>query len=119
MAWELARNDEYRIDALDVAGTGVARSEPLGGGGDPAQPIVVKCHRCGIFGGALLDLDEGKSLAAPGDEVDLAASDPRAPRENAPAVEPQPPRGEIFGAAPARFGCGALQRSSANCKARA
>ena len=119
MSWQLARDEEDRVDALDIAGASVARGKPLGGVGDTAEAIFVERHCRRFDGRALLDLDERERLAAPRDQVDLAPGDPRALGEDAPAVQPQPPGGEVFGAAATRFGFGAAQRRSARASARA
>ena len=88
MARKAAGDEEDRVDADRVAGPGETRREALGGGRHPAQAIFVERHRRGVFGGALLDLDKGERTAAPRDEVDLATGNPRAPGEDAPAMEP-------------------------------
>ena len=119
MPWQLTRDEEDRVDALDVAGAGIAWGKALGGVGNAAQAIVVERHRGGFDGRALLDLDKGERLATPGNQVDFTPGDARALGEDPPAVEPQPPGGEIFGAAAARFGGGAAQRGSAKASARA
>ena len=82
----------------------VARREPLGGSGDPAQPPFVEREGGGVLGGARLHLDEGERAAPPGDDVDLAAGNAGAPGEDAPAVQPQIPAGERLGAAAALLG---------------
>ena len=119
MARPAAWNDEQRVDADVVAGAGVALSELLGGGRDPTQAVTVEREVGGFAGGALLNLDEGDDPAAAGDEIDLAAVDPRAAGEDPPAVEAKPPGGERFGAAAATLGECAVQAPSPSSRARA
>jgi hypothetical protein len=104
VAGQSAGDQEQGIDANRVAISGVAGREPLGGDRDPAQAIFIECPCCGVFGAALFDLDEGQCPAATRNEVDLATGNAGAPRENSPALQPQPPGGERFGPTPPRFG---------------
>lgn len=76
MARQAARDDEDGIDPDDVARTGVACRQALGGGRDPTQAVVVERPGCGLRTAALLDLDERKRRAAPGDQIDFATRDP-------------------------------------------
>ena len=111
-------HEEQGVDADVVAGPREAGGQPLGGDGDPAQPVMVERHRRTVGVGARLDLDEGKHAATPGDEVDLAARHPRAAGEDPPAVQPQPPGGERLGGAAALLGDGAaVQRDSSSARA--
>ena len=119
MTWQATGDDEDRINADRVAGFGKARSEAFGGGRHPAQAIFVERHRRGVFAGALLDLDERECAPAPRDKIDLAAGNPRAAGKDAPTVEAQPPGGDGFGAAPARFGGVAVQLPAPSSSARA
>ena len=119
MTRQAPRNEENRVDADRVAGPGKARREALGGGRHPAQAIFVERHRRCVLGGALLDLDEGERTPAPRDQINLAAGNPRAPGEDAPAVESEPPGGDGFGAAAARFGGRAFQSPPPSVSARA
>ncbi len=116
---EPARDDEHRVDADVIARTDIARGKLFGGGGDAAQAIAVERYRCGVGGGTLLDLDEGDHLAAPGDEVDLAAAQFDALGEDPPAVEPEPPGGEGLGATAALLGFPAVQSPEPRTRARA
>lgn len=119
MTRQAPRDDEDGVDADRVAGLGIARGQALGGGRDAAQTIFVERQGRGILAGALLDLDEGEGMAAPRNQVDLAARDPRAPRENMPAVQPEPPCRDRLGAAPPRFGRLAGQSLVPSSSARA
>jgi hypothetical protein len=112
----VTRDEVERVDADEVAGAGEAHRELLGSYRDAAQAIMVERPRRGIRGGALLDLDKGKDVSAPRDEVDLAAVDPSASGEDRPTVEAKPPGGNGLGAAATLFGGFALhsgERSSA------
>lgn len=104
VAGEAAGHDEDGIDANVVAGAGVARRQPLRRHRDTPQAMLVEAPRRCILVGPLLHFDEGDRPAAPGDEVDFATGDARAAVEDAPAVEAQPPGGEAFRLATARFG---------------
>jgi hypothetical protein len=79
---------------------GVDREVALGGGGTP------------------LHFDEGDRAPAPGDQVDLAARGFHPAPDDAPAVEPQPQRGEALALAPAPFG-GFATHEAFNSSARA
>jgi len=105
---------EQSVDPNIVAVAHVARREPLGRDRDAFQPMAVERERRVRVAGARLDLDKGEGAAAAGDYVDFASRDPRPAREDAPAVEPQEPAGEGFGAAPASlsFAAGHLRDSS-------
>ena len=119
MARQAAGDEEDRVDADRVAGPGETRREALGGGRHPTQAIFVERHRRRVLGGALLDLDEGERAPASRDQIDLAAGNPRAPGEDAPAVEAEPPGSDGFGAAAARFGGRAFQSPPPISSARA
>ena len=99
-----ARDEVNGVDADHVAETGVARREAFGGDRDPAQAVGVERPCGGILGLALLDLDEGEGAAAARDEVDFAAGNARSLGEDRPAVKPQPPGGDAFGAPSALLG---------------
>ena len=92
----------------------------LAGGGDhaPQSPVGERKVRR-LVRRALRDLDEGDRPPALGDEVDLAASHLRAPRQDAPAVQAQPPGGDRLGPPPAPFGLGPAQASPPSSSARA
>jgi hypothetical protein len=112
------RHDEDRVDADIVAVAHEARCKAFGGGGDPPQPPRVERE----FGGAVacpgLDLDEGERAPAPRNDVDFAAGDAGAPREDPPAVQPQPPGGQPLGAAASLLGqLAAVQRLSSRARA--
>ena len=81
------RDDEDRVDADVVAGAGVTRLKLARGDCDAAQPMFVERKRRSVGGGALFDLDEGQHLAAPRDQVDLAAAHLDPLGEDSPAVE--------------------------------
>ena len=88
MTGKASRDDEDCVDADVVAGALKTRRQTLRRHHDAAQAMLVE-RQCGaIVGGALLDLDEGDGAAAPGDQVDLAAWNAGALRENAPALKP-------------------------------
>ena len=110
------RDEEDGVDPHVIARAGVAQREALGGDRDAAQAIGVERLGGGFLGAALLDLDESERAPAPRDQIDLAAGNARALGEDRPAVKPQPPGGDGFGATTALFGPLALQlptRSSA------
>lgn len=118
VARQLAGQEEDGVDANVVAGAHEARGEPLGGGDDPAQAIVVEGHGGAFLGGARLDLDEGDDVPAAGDQVDFAAGDAGPLGEDPPAMEPQPPGSEALGAAAALLGqLAAVQRPSSSARA--
>lgn len=119
VAGEAAGDEEDGVDTDVVAGTGEARGKLLGCCGDAAQAVAVEREVGGRCGGALLDLDKGDSATAAGDQIDLAAMDSHAPREDPPAVEPQPPGGERLGAPAAAFGEEAVQPLAPSSSARA
>ena len=81
--------------------------------------MLVERKRCGVGGGALLDLDEGQHLAAPGDQVDFAAAHLDPLGENSPAVEAEPPGRDRLGAASTLFGVAAVQPDAPIANARA
>ena len=89
-----ARDDEQGVDADVVAGPLVTHRQALGGDGDAAQPVLIEREARRGRVAARLDLDEGHDPPAPRDDVDLAAEDPRATGEDAPAVEAEPPSGD-------------------------
>ena len=119
VAREAAGDDEHRIDADVVAGSGVASRELLGRCGDPAQPVAVEREVGGFAGGALLDLDEGDDTTAAGDQIDLAAVHPHALPNDAPTAKAKPPCSQCFGAAAAALGERAVQLSAPSSSARA
>jgi len=106
MARQAARSEEDRVDPRDVAGAGETRGQALGGDRDPAQARPVERPGGGFGAAPLLDLDERERRTAPRNQVDFAAGDARADREDSPAVKPQPPRRKRFGAATALLGGG-------------
>jgi hypothetical protein len=101
---QAARDDEQRVDPDRVAFAGEAGRKALGGIGDAAQAIFVERPGGGFLAAALLDLDEGQRSSATGDQVDLAARNPRAPRQDPPPAQPQPPGGDRFGPPAPRLG---------------
>jgi len=118
MAWQLAGQEENGVDADVVSVAHEARRQPLGGDDDAAQAIVVERHGGAFLGGAGLDLDKGDDFAAAGDQVDFAAGDAGAAGEDPPAMQPQPPGGEAFGAATALLGqLATVQRPSSSARA--
>jgi len=118
MPWQSARVEEDCVDPGNVPRAGIARRQALGGDRDPAEAVMVERPCGGIEGLALFDLDERDGRAAPRDEVDFAAGDPRADREDSPGVKPQPPRRERFGTAAALLG-GAMGQARPRSSARA
>jgi hypothetical protein len=119
VARQPAGDDVQRVDADIVAGTGEARRELLGGGGDPAQSPRVQRKARGKVVGALLDLDKRDHAAAADDEVDLAATGADPTGKHAPAVQPEPPGGNGLRAPTATLGRLALQRPPPSSSARA
>lgn len=105
-----SRHDEQGVDPDVVALTHITRGETLCGGDDPSQAVVIEREPRRILGRSRLDLHEGERPAALRDDVDFAAGHPRAPGEDAPALEAKVPAGERFRAAPAFFRCLAVQR---------
>ena len=82
MPWPATGNDEQGVDAKVVAVPEVARRKPFGGDGDPAQPIIVQREGGGNVVGPRLHLDEGESVTPPSDDIDFAARNARAARED-------------------------------------
>lgn len=119
MVGKAARDDENGVDADIVTVARVARGKLFGGGGDPSQAAAIERHSGGIGGRALFHFDEGEHFAAPGDEVDLAATKLHAPAKDSPAVEPEPPGGDGLGAATAPFCFPPVQSELASMSARA
>lgn len=119
VAWQTTGDKEDGVDADRITGPGKAGAQALGGGRDPTQTIFVERHRGGVLAGALLDLDERKGAPAPGDKVDLASGNPRAARDDAPAVQPEPPRCDRLRAATAGFGGLTFQSPAPSSSARA
>ena len=118
MAWQTPRRNQDGVKTkLKFGMLGMRHQPPLRGVDD--APLLARRHRIGgvIEAGAGLDLDEGQSPSAPGDDVDLAARHPCPPCEDSPAMKPQVDRGETFGAAPALFGLLAVQRISSSTRA--
>jgi len=104
MARQAARDDVDGVDAKRVAVAHETGREAFRGGDHPAQAPLVERELRRVHRGARLDLDEGERATTPGDDIHFAAGDPRAPRKNPPAVEPEPEGGEALGAAAASFG---------------
>jgi len=119
MTGQPTRHDEQRIDANIVALTRVTRGRPLGRDRHAAQPIRVERPVGCLHAAALLDLHESKGAAAPDDEIDLSAGNPRASGEDAPALAPQPPGSNQLRPSAACFGDLAIQPRSLNSRARA
>lgn len=113
-----AGRDEDGVDPDVVVLPRVPRRQPLGGDGHPPQPIFIQRQRQPLLAAARLDLDEGQGLAAPRDEVDFAARNARAPGEDAPTMQTQPPGGQPFRPAAALLGFDApVQRLSSSARA--
>jgi hypothetical protein len=113
-----AGRDEDGVDADIVARPSVSRCEPLGRDGNPPQPIFIESQRQLFCGSARLDLDKGQALSAAGNEVDFAARYARAPGQDLPAVQTQPPGGQSFRPAAALLGFDApVQRLSSSARA--
>jgi hypothetical protein len=118
MARQTSRHEEHGVDADVVAGAGIACRQPLGGDRDPPQPLLVEGDGRAVLAGPRLDLDKGQDAAAPGDQVDLAAGNPGAAGEDAPAVQAQPPGRDPLGLAPALLGqLAPVQRTSSRARA--
>lgn len=83
--------DEHRVDPDGVADAGVAGRQPLRGDSHATQSIFVERPGGGIFRTALLDLDEGDGLGSPSDQIDFTAGNARAPSQNVPPLQAQPP----------------------------
>ena len=112
-----ATNDEHGIDPNVVAVAHVARREALGGDDHSAQSPLVEREGGRFFAGPRLDLDEGQRAPAPGNDVDLAAGDASAAREDSPAVEPQVPAGQRLRPAAALLGRLPVQRMISRTRA--
>lgn len=119
MAGQAARDEEQCINANGVAIAGEAGRKPFRGDRNTAQPIFVERPGGSVLGAALLDLDEGQRSAAPGNQVDLAAANPRALGEDPPALQTEPPGRERFRPPPACFGDLPLQSLAPSSSARA
>ena len=104
MPRETARDEEDGVDPDNVAGACEPRGQALGGDRDPAQAILIERPGGGFLAVALLHLDECDGRTTPRNEANLPTRDPRADRKDPPAVQPQPPRRNRFGAAAALLG---------------
>ena len=65
---------------------------------------------------ASFDLDERKSPAAPGHDIDLSARHPRPSREDAPAFKAQIPAGQGFGSSASLLGGLSIQRGRSSAR---
>ena len=119
VARQPARDDEQGVDPDIVAGAHVARRQPLGGDRDPAQPVAVEREGGGVDARTSLDLDERQDPAAAGDDIDLAARNPRPPGEDSPTAETKPPGGNGFRAPSTGFRDVAVKALPANYNALA
>ncbi len=81
-----------RLAGDDVEPPEEPRCEIFGRGGDAREPALVDRIIELFAGRAALHLDEGDERAPPRDQIHLAGGGADAPREDAPALEPQPPR---------------------------
>ncbi len=97
------RNDKHGIDPNGVAGPGKAGRQSFRGHCHPPQSIFVQCPGGCILRPALLHLDERDGSAAPCDQIDFTARDPRTLGENVPAIEAQPPSGNCLRPTSSRF----------------
>ena len=119
MARPLAGHDEQSVDADVVSGPGIARRELLSSRGDPAEAMLIQGQASSIGAAPLLDLNERHDAAAPGDEVDLAAANPGALREDSPTMEPEPPSRENLRPPSALFCLNPVQPPPPSSSARA
>ena len=118
MPGQAAWDKEHGVDADVIAFASVARGEALGRDDNPAQPIFVQCHGCGLFAGAGLDLDKCNDTATSRDEIDFAASHTGASSEDPPTAQAQPPGSNRLRLAPALFGGDPpVQRLSSSARA--
>lgn len=118
MPRETAGQEKDGVDADIIAVAHEARRQPLSRDRDAAQAILVEGHRRAFLAGARLDLDKGDDAAAACDQVDLAAGNARPCRQDAPAMQPQPPGRQPLGAAAALLGqFAAVQRPSSKARA--
>ena len=99
MAREPSGDDEQGVDPDIVTVAHIAWSEPLRGDSDPAQAVAVERPGRRFFRSAGFHFHKGEGSAAPGDDVDFTARNPRPPRQDSLAFQPQIPAGEGFGAA--------------------
>jgi hypothetical protein len=115
VAGQAARNDEDCVDAHVIAGSDIPRGETLGSDGDAPQAVFVEGETGGFVARSRLYLDESRDPAAARDQIDFAAFDLAALREDAPAVEPQPKGRDPLSATAPSFGLDPvhLARSSA------
>src|SRR6478736_2844398 len=93
MAKRDAARDQDNVDANIVTRLHVARRQIFGCRGDARQAALADREVELGLGRAALDLDEGYQVALPCDQIDFADRRPHPPREDAPALEPQPPGG--------------------------
>jgi hypothetical protein len=119
MARKFSGYHEDGVDADVVARPCVARCKSLSRNGDAAESIFVERQSGGVFTIALLNLDEGNHLSAPCHQVDFATRNSCAPRQDSPAAQPQPPRGNGFRAPSTGFRNVTVQALPANSKALA
>jgi len=119
VAWQLAGHNENCVDADVVSRPCIARRKSLGGGGNAAKAIFVEGQGCRIITIALLDLDEGNHFSAPRDQVDFAARNSCAPRQDSPTVQTEPPGGHRFRAPATGFRDVAVQALPAKSSALA
>lgn len=100
-----AGNHEQGVDPDIVAVANEARRKPFGSRSDPSEPVSIESEPGRLLARPSLDLDESPGSAAPGDDIDFAATDPGAASEDPPALEPQVPAAQHFGVAAAPFPC--------------
>ena len=118
MSRQPAGHEENGVDADVVAVAGVAGRQPLGRDRDPAQAVLVESHGGAFVTTARLHLNEGEHPPAPRNEVDFAAGHAGALRQDAPAVQPQPPGRQPFRPTTALLGNdAAVQRLSSSARA--
>ena len=117
MTWPAARHDEQRVDADVIPVVHEARTEPLCGNSDASEAPVIEGECGSVLAGASLHLHESKRPSTSCDDVDFAARDTRAPRKNAPSLQPKVPAGEGLRPPAALFGGLTVQRERSSALA--
>lgn len=98
MRWPATGYDQDRIHAHVIARLAEALEQDARGVMDPAEAKAFKGKAGLMLAPASLHFDKGDDLAAARDQINLAAPDPSALRNDRPAMKPQPPRRNPFGA---------------------
>jgi hypothetical protein len=87
MSWPAPWYDEQCVNADVVTLAHEAGGQSMRRRRDTAESKIVKRKRGGIFGRARLDLNERDDPPTPCDDIDFAARNSRAAREDSPATE--------------------------------